>query len=161
MRRLLLLAIAMALVAAFALPATALARNPHFVSASASDPNERGGLVVSFRIVGLGGNVTTIVRTTADVSAVYACRNEDGSFPSKPQRQGVSGQARAKRHFTSDPNGQIEGRLKLGPPPSTLECPVGQTPRLVSVTYTSVDVSEPSAGTESIPGTFSRTLFNI
>jgi hypothetical protein len=161
MRRLLLLAVATALVAAFALPVTALARNPHFVSASASGPNLRGVLVVRFRIVGLGSSVTTIVRTTADVSAVYACRNEDGSFPSKPQRQGVSGQARAKRQFTSDTNGQIEGGLKLRPPPSTLECPLGQTPALVSVTFTNVEVSEPNAGTKSIPGTFARTLFNI
>lgn len=156
-----LLAVAMALLAAFTLPATGVARNPHFVAADATGPNEIGALVVSFRIVGLGSNVTTVVSTTADATADYACRNEDGSFPSEPARQAVSGSPRAKRRFKSDTNGRILGRLKLAPPLSTLECPLGQTPALISVTYTNVRVSESSAGTESIPGTFSRTFFTI
>ena len=93
---------------------------------------------------------------------MYACRNNGGNFPSDPKKTTVSGPVSASGDFTSGKNGQITDSLTLMPPPNTtLTCPGGQRVVLVSVSYTNVAVSAPEAGTESIPGTFSRTFFNI
>ena len=139
----------------------ALAQNPHFIRATASGPDAAGNLTVNFKIAGLGSTVTTTVTASADATAVYACRNNGGNFPSDPKKQEVSGPVSASGEFTSGKNGQITGSLTLSPPPSTLNCPPGQSEVLVSVSYTNVAVSEPNAGTEPIPGTFSRTFFVI
>lgn len=139
----------------------ALAANPHFISASASGPNASGKLVVSFKIAGLGANETITITTTADATAVYACQNNGGNFPSDPKKQQVSGPVSASGDFTSGKNGQITGSLTLSPPASTLDCPSGQHEVLVSVSYTNVQISATGVGAESIPGTFSRTFFNI
>lgn len=139
----------------------ASAANPHFNRADADGPNENGNLEVSFKIAGLGDNVTTTVTASADATAVYACQNNGGNFPSDPNKQEVSGPVSASDELTSGRNGQITGSLTLMPPPSTLDCPPGQNEVLVSVEYTNVEVSEPNAGTEDIPGTFSRIFFDI
>lgn len=138
-----------------------LAANPHFIRASASGPDEAGHLTVSFKIAGLGDTVTTTVTASADATALYACQNNGGNFPSDPKKQQVSGPVSASGEFTSGKNGQINGELVLSPPASTLDCPNGQHEVLVSVTYTNVAVSEPSAGTEPIPGTYSRTFIEL
>jgi hypothetical protein len=135
--------------------------NPHFIKASASEPDASGNLTISFKIAGLGNNVTTTITASANATAEYACRNNGGNFPSDPKKQQVSGPVSASGQFTSGKNGQITGSLTLKPPSSTLECPPGQMRVLVSVTYTNVQVSEPNAGTESIPGTFTKIFFNI
>jgi hypothetical protein len=57
--------------------------------------------------------------------------------------------------------GQITDSLTLSPPASTLDCPGGQHSVLARVSYTNVSVSAPTAGTETIPGTFSRVFFNV
>ena len=160
MRRLLIpVAAAVAALLLFASPASAA--NPHFLRASASGPSGSGDLVVNFKIAGLGDTVTTTVTATANATAVYACQNNGGNFPSDPKKQTVSGPVSASGSFTSGKNGQITGSLTLSPPASTLDCPPGQHEVLVSVTYTNVAVSAPDAGTASIPGTFSRTFFTI
>jgi hypothetical protein len=51
--------------------------------------------------------------------------------------------------------------LTLMPPPTTVDCPSGQNEVLARVSHTNVAVSEPHAGTESIPGTFSRTFLDV
>lgn len=143
------------------LSGVAIAASPHFVRASANGPNSSGNLVVNFKIAGLGDTVTTTVTASANATAVYACRNNGGNFPSDPKKQEVSGPVSASGQFTSGKNGQITGSLTLNPPASTLVCPPGQREVLASVTYTNVAVSEPNAGTENIPGTFSRTFFAV
>ena len=132
----------------------ALAQNPHFIRASASGPNNSGELTVSFKIAGLGSNVITTVTASADASAVYACINRGGKQPSDPKKEQVTGPVTASDDFSSGKNGQINDSLTLSPPPSTLNCPPGQRETLLELTYTNVKVSEPSAGTENIPGTF-------
>ncbi|MCA1603921.1 MAG: hypothetical protein LC808_02700 [Actinobacteria bacterium] len=139
----------------------ASAASPHFVRASATGPNSAGDLLVNFKIAGLGDTVTTTVTASADATAVYACRNNGGNFPADPKKTEVTGPVSSSGEFTSGRNGQITGSLTLSPPESTLTCPPGQRVVLVSVSYTNVQVSEPAAGAESIPGTFSRTFFNI
>jgi len=137
----------------------ALAAAPHFVRADATGPNADGTLTVTFKIAGLGDTVTTTVTASAGATALYACRNNGGNFPSDPKKQLVSGPVSASGEFTSGKNGQITGSLTLSPPASTLDCPSGQHVVLAQVSYTNVAVSEPNAGTEPIPGTFSRIFF--
>jgi hypothetical protein len=153
------MAAAVAALLLFASPASAA--SPHFIRASASGPDASGDLAVTFKIAGLGDTVTTTVTASANATAVYACQNNGGNFPSDPKKQTVSGPVTASGQFTSGKNGTITGTLTLNPPASTLDCPPGQHEVLASVTYTNVAVSEPAAGSESIPGTFSRTFFNI
>jgi hypothetical protein len=140
---------------------TAAAASPHFITAGAAGPNSVGTLAVTFKIAGLGDAVTTTVTATAAASAVYACRNNGGNFPSDPRKQQVSGPVNTSGLFTSGKNGQLTGSLTVSPPAATLFCPSGQHIVLASVTYTNVSVSQPAAGTQSISGTFSRTFFIV
>ncbi|MFC6990500.1 hypothetical protein ACFQH3_01085 [Haladaptatus sp. GCM10025707] len=149
------------LLASVAFATTGAAANPHFIRASASGPDNRGDLRVSFKIAGLGQNVTTTVTASADASALYACINGGGKNPSAANKREETGRVEASGEFTSGRNGQITGSLTLSPPESTLECPPGQRHVLAEVTYTNVAVSEPEAGTESIEGTFSRTFLDL
>jgi len=137
-----------------------LAANPHFLRASASGPSNTGTLSVSFKIAGLGDNETITVTASANATAVYACQNNGGHFPSDPKKTEVSGPVSASGDFTSGQNGQIVGTLTLSPPATTLSCPSGQHRVLVSVSYTNVTVSG-GGDTASIAGTFSRTFFTI
>jgi hypothetical protein len=158
--RFLAIAAVAAVVASVLFAAVAVADNPHFLRASASGPNNAGDLSVSFKIAGLGDNVTITVTASADATAVYACRNNGGNFPSDPKKTTVSGPVSASGDFTSGQNGQVSGSLTLHPPSTTLTCPGGQRVVLVSVSYTNVQVSG-GGDTASISGTFSRTFFNI
>ena len=155
-----LLAALSALLAALALAAVAIAANPHFLRASANGPNNQGNLVVSFKIAGLGDNVTITVTTTADATAIFACRNNGGNFPSDPKKTSVSGPVSATGDFTSGRNGQVSGQLVLNPPASSLTCPGGQKRVVVSVNYSNVSVSG-GGDSRTISGTFSRVFFTI
>lgn len=135
----------------------AIAANPHFLGSQTGATLVGSNLQVCFKIAGLGDTVTTTVTASANATALYACRNNGGNFPSDPRKQEVTGPVTASGEFTSGKNGQIVDCLTLMPPASTLECPPGQTLVFCSVTYTNVAVSEPSAGTFNIPGTFSFT----
>lgn len=148
------------LVAMTLATSTAIAANPHFVNTSGSGPNTTGQLVVKFKIAGLGDNETITVVTSGNATAVYACRNKGGNFPSDPKKTQVDGPVSASGDFTSGQNGQVSGSLTLSPPTTTLDCPGGQRQVLVSVTYTGVQISVEGVGTEVL-GTFSRTYFDI
>ena len=148
----------MAAAAVIATPA--IAASPHFIRADAAGPNAQGNLAVNFKIAGLGDNQTITVTATANATALYACQNNGGNFPSDPKKQLVSGPVSASGQFTSGKNGQITGSLTLMPPASTLDCPGGQHEVLARVSYTNVQVSG-GGDTESIPATFSRTFFNV
>jgi hypothetical protein len=153
--------VALTLVVTLGLADVAQAANAHFVRAAATGPDANGNLIVDFKIAGLGDSVTTTVTASADATALYACQNNGGNFPSDPKKQVVSGPVTASGEFTSGKNGQITDSLTLMPPPSTLVCPSGQRSVLANVSYTNVAVSEPNAGTASIPGTFSRVFFVV
>jgi hypothetical protein len=160
MRRVSIILLILGVLVALTAP-TALAASPHFINASASGPNASGSLAVSFKIAGLGANETITITATADATAVYACQNNAGNFPSAANKQTVSGPVSDSGQFTSGKNGQITGSLTLSPPPSTLNCPSGQHEVLASVSYTNLQISATGVGATSIPGTFSRTFFTI
>jgi hypothetical protein len=135
----------------------AVAASPHFTRAGAILMSN-GNLRVIFTIAGLEDTVTTTVTASADATAEYACRNQDGNFPSDPEKQEVRRPVSASGTFTSSENGQIMGSLTLTPPDPTLDCPAGQEEVRLSVSYTNVQVSEPNAGSEDIPGSFSSNM---
>ena len=154
-------AIGVAAVAAVGLSAgPAFADSPHFTRASASGPDAAGQLAVDFKMAGLGDNVTITITTTADATALFACQNNGGNFPSDPKKQLVSGPVSASDDFTSGKNGSVSGSLILSPPASTLVCPGGQRVVLANVSYTDVQIAG-GGDVASIPGTFSRTFFNV
>ena len=161
MRRIAIAVTALAAVLTLGLADVAQAANAHFVRAAATGPDDNGNLIVNFKIAGLGDTVTTTVTASGNATALYACRNNGGNFPSDPKKQEVSGPVSASGQFTSGKNGSITDSLTLMPPASTLDCPGGQRVVLARVSYTNVAVSEPAAGTVTIPGTFSRIFFDV
>jgi hypothetical protein len=164
MRKHLLIAIATVAAAVLTFGAVAaVADSPNFKSATASGPAADGSLAVNFRETGLGSTPNPVnYQASADANALYACQNGGGNFPSDPKKQAETGRVTANGTFPSGKNGNVTGSLTLRPPASTLSCPGGQTPVLVSVTYTNVQICDTDHNVcASIPGTFSRTFFTI
>jgi hypothetical protein len=115
----------------------ALAASPHFINCSKS--TQGNNLTASFKIAGLGNEVTC-VSVTGDASAEYWCINGGGKNPSAANKRTVNAQVVASDCFTPH-NGTISGSLTLTPPgPGDFSCPPGQTLRLISVTYSNVKV---------------------
>jgi hypothetical protein len=119
---------------------SAVADAPKFHSAT-SDVSSTGALVASFDERGLGnGDVTYSL--TAQADAVYACINGGNKNPSAANKRAVSGAVESGGTF-SPRNGRISATLFAGPPgPGTFECPNGQRLRLLSVTYTSIVLTD-------------------
>lgn len=157
-----LLVTTVALVAMLTFAAGALADSPRFKSATASGPDASGNLVVNFRETGLGNTPNPVNYTaSADATALYACQNNGGNFPSDPKKQQESARVEANATFLSE-NGNVIGSVTLSPPPSTLTCPGGQHAVLASITYTNVQICDTDHNVcRNIPGTFSRTFFNV
>jgi hypothetical protein len=132
--------------------ALALAASAHFLSASAtrSDLN----LIVSFREAGLGNRDVTLV-ASAQATAVYQCINNGGKNPSAENKHSVVASVTNVGTFTPK-NGSVRGSLTLVPPgPGNFSCPSGQTLTLISVTYTSVRVTDTTNNVSvNIPGTY-------
>lgn len=138
----------------------ATAIHPHFTRASAAGPSATGDLAVSFKLAGLGDNQTLTITASVQASAVYACRNHGGNFPSDPKKTESTGVVTASGEFTSGKNGQITGGLTVRPPAATLSCPPGQKVVLVSVTYSGVRI-DAGVASISVSGTFSRVFYDI
>jgi hypothetical protein len=156
--------IAMATVAAMLAfgAVAAVADSPRFKSATASGPDAAGNLLVTFRETGLGNTPNPVNYTaSADASALYACQNNGGNFPSDPKKQTTSARVEEDATFLSE-NGNVNGSVTLSPPRSTLTCPGGQHPVLASITYTNVRITDTDHDvSRNIPGTFSRVFFNV
>ncbi|GLZ29967.1 hypothetical protein Lesp02_21570 [Lentzea sp. NBRC 105346] len=134
--------------------------SPVFLSATASTPTDSGALQVSFKIGGLIVGTTVTVKTTAKMTAVYACQNEGGNFPSDPKKTQVVSSVAAAGTFKVDLLGQVAGTLTINPPTPTLRCPKGQHVVLVSMSYGEVSVVSGGV-TQSISGVFSRVYLDI
>jgi len=159
MRRFIILTITMLALTSF-MAITALAQNAHFLSCSASGVNPDGSLNASFKIAGLGNNVTLTVTASATADATYGCLNHGQQCPNAANKVNVQADVSASGMFTSGKNGQISASLTVDPPPTTLTCPGGQKLVLVSVSYTNVKVTAPGAGDcVPSPGTFAANFF--
>lgn len=150
------------LLAAMAFAATALADSPRFKSATATGPDAAGNLLVNFRETGLGNTPNPVDYTaSADATALYACQNNGGNFPSDPKKQQESARVEANVTLLSE-NGNVIGSVTLSPPPSTLDCPGGQHAVLASISYTNVQICDTDHDVcRAIRGTFSRTFFDV
>lgn len=155
------IALAVVLLAvAIAIP-TALADSPHFISASASIDNS-GNLVCSFKEAGLGTTLATEhVSCAADATAVYACLNGGGNHPKAANKETVSGPVGGGGDFPVR-NGQTTGSIPVAPPgPGSFSCPNGQSLVLASVSYTNIALTGLAGDTANVPGTLSKTFFNV
>ncbi len=155
-------AVIAAALGVLALGATAaLADSPHFISASASIDNA-GNLVCSFKEAGLGTTVTTeAVTCSADATAVYACLNGGGNHPKAANKATVSGPVSGGGNFPVR-NGQTTGSITVAPPgPGSFSCPSGQTLVLASISYTNIVLMGAAGDTANVPGTLSKTFFNV
>ena len=152
----------------FVKPGSTAPTGTHFQSASADFTSATvNTLRANFDIAGLGNTAGTVtVLATADATALYACQNGGGNFPSDPKKRAESGQVSAQGTFTVS-NGRATGFLTLSPPASTLNCPGGQTPVLASVTYTNVQVQvvgsnvTATSSNSDIGTSYSRTFFTF
>jgi hypothetical protein len=119
-----------------------------------------GGLLVSFREVGLGGNASTLYQVTANATATYACINNGDNHPQATNKAGVAGPVSGGGTFTADKGGNIVGAIAVAPlGPGDFICPTGQSIVLAEVSYTNVVITDLTNNvSESIPGTFSMIL---
>ena len=120
-------------VAALALGSgVAWAANPHFVGqVRNTGVSSNGSDTVTGKVAGLGGNATVEVKVSANVVALFACRNPGGNFPPGLQRT-VNTQASASQTFTA--NGQFTFALTLSPNPN-FSCPGPMTRVLACIEY--------------------------
>jgi hypothetical protein len=117
----------------------ALAGSAHFIKCSTA--RQGNTQVVSFKIAGLGNEVTC-VKATATATAVFACYNGGGKNPSAANKRTVNAQVTASDCFTPH-NGSISGSLTItAPGPGDFSCPPGQTLRLESVSFSNVSVTD-------------------
>src|SRR5829696_9843217 len=152
LRKVMLLAAALAMVLAYALPA--FAQNEHFIRTSGS-LNNNGTLTVSFKEAGLGTNQLIKYELTADATATYVCVNRGGANPSAQNKSTVSGPVSATGTFSSGKNGQVTEELTAQPPASDISCPPGQSLELASVSYTNVMLTDNTNNISiAIGGTF-------
>jgi|SRR5947207_1749020 len=134
---------------------------PHFNSCGASGVNSDGSLNASFKIAGLGDNVTVNVTASAHADATYGCRNRGEQCPNAANKVNVQSDVSASGAFQSGKNGSVSASLTVDPPSTTLTCPGGQRLVLVSVSYTNVRLSsDASADTCSTsPTNFAANFF--
>jgi hypothetical protein len=144
-----------ALVFTIALGAgVASAVSPHFISASGSLSGT--DLVCSFKEAGLGTNQLINYECDATGDAIYVCVNHGGANPSASNKTEATGEVSGTGAFNSGKNGNVNGKITVEPPETTLTCPPGQSLEIASVTYTNISITDLTNGiTESIPGTVS------
>jgi len=156
LRKVMLLAAALAMVLAYAVPA--FAQNEHFIRASGS-LNNNGSLTVSFKEAGLGTNQLINYTLTANATATYVCVNRGGANPSAQNKTTVAGPVSASGAFNSGKNGQVTASLTVSPPPSDISCPPGQSLELASVSYTDIVLTDTTNGISiSVPDVNSGCL---
>jgi hypothetical protein len=163
MSRLLKVLCPLLVTAAFAMmPMSASATSgAHFFSATGSVANS-GALQVSWDEAGVG-NAQVNYTLTADSSAIYACINGGGNHPSAKNKQAVAGPLTSPQTGFNPTNGRVTttNGISVGPLPSTLTCPTGQTFVLACVSYTNIVLSDDTNGvTVKIAGV-SRTFVAI
>ena len=160
MKRMLIAFVGVLAAAALAVPA-AFADSPHFIKAGASVDNS-GNLVCTFKEAGLGTTVSTEhVSCSADATADYACINGGGNHPKATNKETVSGPVSGGGDFPVR-NGSATGSITVTPPgPGDFSCPNGQTLVFAAVSYTNIVLEGSGGETASVPGTISKTFFNL
>ena len=153
-------AAAMLMLALGAAPASATS-GAHFFSATGSVA-DNGALQVSWDEAGVG-NATVNYTLSADASATYACINGGGNHPKAANKQSVNGPLSSPNTGFQPQNGRVTvtNGISVGPLPSTLTCPSGQTFVLACVSYTNIALADTTNGVTTSIGDVSRTFVAI
>jgi hypothetical protein len=116
--------------------------SPHFISANATLVGT--SVTVAFKEAGLGSDpaATVTIEVNASATRLDACQNNGGNFPSDPKKQSTSADVSASAQFSPGKNGQITDSLTLSLPATSLSCPGGQHPVLVSFSYSGIEVCD-------------------
>jgi hypothetical protein len=133
----------------------------HFFSASGSVA-DNGALQVSWDEAGVG-NATVNYRLSAQSSATYACINGGGNHPKASNKQSVNGPLSSPNTGFKPQNGRVTvtNGLSVGPLPSTLVCPSGQTFVLACVSYTNITLTDTTNNVATNIADVSRTFVAI
>lgn len=145
-----------------AMPMSASATSgAHFFSATGSVANS-GALQVSWDEAGVG-NAQVNYTLTADASATYACINGGGNHPKASNKQTVNGPLTSPSTGFNPTNGRVVATngISVGPLPSTLICPSGQTFVLACVSYTNILLTDTTNGVTASIADVSRTFVAI
>jgi hypothetical protein len=146
---------------------TTLAQNqgggsPHFTSLTARIDGS-GNLVCDAKEAGLGSATTVNIKCSADATALWACQNNGGNFPSDTNKQTSTSGVSASAPFKSGKNGQVTISLtvpKPTMPQPALQCGSGQHVVLVSISYSNIVVADTTNGVSiSTPGPVSLVFF--
>jgi hypothetical protein len=132
--------------------------NAHFIKNATNATLSGSNLVVHFKETGLASGATETITATASALTTYECVNNGGHNPSASNKTTTQTKVSASGQFKADKNGNVEDTLTLSPPTASqlgFSCPSGQTVTFVSVTYSSVMVTdETSDASFSIPGSY-------
>jgi hypothetical protein len=129
----------------------------HFFSATGSvDAN--GALVVSFDEAGLGQQTVNYTLST-DATATYACINGGGNHPKAANKESLNGPLSTPTFSRQAENGRVKSSTPpLGPLPSTLQCPSGQTFVLACVSYSNIVLTDTTNNVNTAVSPVSRTF---
>ncbi len=133
----------------------------HFFSATGSVA-DNGALQVSWDEAGVG-NATVNYTLSAQSSATYACINGGGNHPKASNKQSVNGPLSSPNTGFKPQNGRVTvtNGLSVGPLPSTLVCPSGQTFVLACVSYTDITLTDTTNNVATSIADVSRTFVAI
>jgi hypothetical protein len=146
---------------AFAAGTASATSGAHFFSASGSVA-DNGALQVSWDEAGVGQS-TVFYTLHAQGSATYACINGGGNHPKAANKQSVNGPLSSPNTGFNPTNGRVnvKNAISVGPLPSTLVCPSGQTFVLACVSYTDITLTDTTNKVTADIADVSRTFVNI
>jgi hypothetical protein len=148
-------------VLAFGAAAASATSGAHFFSSSGSVA-DNGALQVSWDEAGVGNN-TVNYTLSAQASATYACINGGGNHPKAANKELVNGPLSSPNTGFNPENGRVTvtNGISVGPLPSTLTCPSGQTFVLACVSYTDITLTDTTNGVTANIADVSRTFVAI
>src|SRR5262249_34826955 len=98
-----------------------------------------------------------------NAAALYGCVNGGGNHPKAANKQSVNGPLTSPSLGFDPTNGRVTttNGISLGPLPSSLVCPSGQTFVLACVKYTNIVLTDTTNGVTASISDTSRTFVNI
>jgi hypothetical protein len=134
---------------------------PRFTDASATGPDAFGNLSTSFHMAGMGSKASNLVTASAAGNAVWACQTGVTAvfdlYPAPETRAGTVSQSSG----VGTKNGQVSGSVFIPSSAATIQCHPAHSLKLISTSFTGVQLSNSDAGSFPISGTFSQTYFTL
>ena len=109
--------------------------SPHFIKNATSCTEQGLTLVCNFKETGLGSGTTVTIEVGVFASRDDSCVNNGGNVPSDPKKTTTFADVTASGEFTADKNGNVVASLTVSLPPTSLNCPGGQTATLISSNF--------------------------